>query len=291
VTSRAPAALVVEGPWFEDLSHGDVFDGAPAVTLTDGLAAAHQAIVGNRLRLAQDRELSRAVTGQDAAFVSPAVVWDVAIGQSTEVTHHVVANLFYRGLFFRRAPSLGDVLRTRTEVVALRQNTPRPDRAATGLVLLRITTSDQRDRTVLDFTRCALLPLRDRSGQTGRRDDVSAVPAPSAGPGAGEWARSWRLAPFRDAVSRSSRRELLAGDSWQVSGGDVVSSAPELARLTLNLARTHHDDSAGSAGRLVYGGHTVGIALLQASRALPELVTVLAGTAATTSRRCTRATP
>jgi acyl dehydratase len=72
VTDRAPATLVAEGPWFEDLRRGDVFDGSPAVTLTDGLAAAHQAIVGNRLRLALDRELSRAVTGQDRPFVSPA---------------------------------------------------------------------------------------------------------------------------------------------------------------------------------------------------------------------------
>ena len=28
---------------------------------------------------------------------------------------------------------------------------------------------------------------------------------------------------------------------WAVQGGDVVSSAPELARLTLNVATVHHD--------------------------------------------------
>lgn len=60
------------------------------------------------------------------------------------------------------------------------------------------------------------------------------------------------------------------------SSGDVVSSAPELARLTLNIAATHHDSRVGAAGRLVYGGHTIGIALAQASRALPNLATVLA---------------
>ena len=58
------------------------------------------------------------------------------------------------------------------------------------------------------------------------------------------------------------------------STGDVVSSAPELARLTLNIAATHHDSRVGGQ-RLVYGGHTIGLALAQASRLLPNLVTVL----------------
>jgi acyl dehydratase len=59
-----------------------------------------------------------------------------------------------------------------------------------------------------------------------------------------------------------------------VGGGDVVTSAPELARLTLNVAKVHHDSVAGGGRRLVYGGHTIGLALAQVTRALPQLVTV-----------------
>ena len=61
-----------------------------------------------------------------------------------------------------------------------------------------------------------------------------------------------------------------------MAGGDVVSSAPELARLTLNIAAVHHDMQAAGGGRLVYGGHAIGLALSQAARALPSLVTVVA---------------
>ena len=50
---------------------------------------------------------------------------------------------------------------------------------------------------------------------------------------------------------------------------------PELARLSLNIAATHHDWRVNGQ-RLVYGGHTIGLALAQASRLLPDLVTVLA---------------
>ena len=54
----------------------------------------------------------------------------------------------------------------------------------------------------------------------------------------------------------------------------MVSSAPELARVTLNIAGVHHDSRLGGL-RLVYGGHTIGLALAQASKLLPNLATVL----------------
>ena len=57
----------------------------------------------------------------------------------------------------------------------------------------------------------------------------------------------------------------------------MVSAAPELARLTLNVAFAHHDAAATGRGRrLVYGGHTIGIAAAQLTRAIPSLVTIVA---------------
>src|SRR5262245_35219126 len=99
--------VTAEGPYFDELTVGQQFSGAPGVTLTDGLAAARQAIVGDRLALALDHALGQEVTGT-GPLAPPGLVWDVAIGQSTVVTQHVKANLFYRGLAFRRLPLLGD---------------------------------------------------------------------------------------------------------------------------------------------------------------------------------------
>ena len=135
------ASLAGQGPFFDDLAIGQEFR-APAITLTSGLAAAHQAITGDRLALMLDHELCHEVTG-GGPLAPPGLVWDVAIGQSTVVTQHVKANLFYRGLAFRRAPLIGDTLATVTQVVALRQNTLRDGRSATGLAALRIITIDQ----------------------------------------------------------------------------------------------------------------------------------------------------
>ncbi|HKV53704.1 MAG TPA: MaoC family dehydratase [Candidatus Binataceae bacterium] len=266
------APQTVAGPFFDELQPGQVVDGAPSLTLTEGLAAAHAAIVGDRLRLALDRELSRRVL--DGPLAHPALVWDVAIGQSTLLTGRVIANLFYRGLMFHRFPLIGDTLRTVTEVVALRQNRGRPGRAATGLAALRVRTVDQKDRPVLDFWRCAMLPLSDPEGQTAHAADLEQIPSELEPSALRTGIAGWRLDEFR-ALPGAHFTELIAGTVWKVVGGDVVTSAPELARLTLNVAMAHHDAASSTAGRLVYGGHTIGLAAAQVARALPNLVTIV----------------
>jgi acyl dehydratase len=264
----------VAGPFFEDLDVGDLIETAPALTLTEGHAALHQAIVGDRLRLALDRTLAARVLGSDAPLAHPALVCDVAIGQSTLVTQRVIANLFYRGLVLRRAPLVGDTLSTTTEVVALRQNSPRPGRPATGLAVLRVRTEDQDGRRVLDFWRCAMLPLRDQEAQTGHADDLDAIPSELDPEALRAHTAGWRLEEFRAAVPGQHFADVESGGDWSVEGGDVVSAAPELARLSVNVAMAHHDAQDGR--RLVYGGHTIGLAASHATRALPNLVTVVA---------------
>lgn len=274
----APVSVAgVGAPYFEDLEVGQVERGAPAMTLTAGHAAVHQAILGDRLRLPLDATLSAAVLGDGAPLAHPSLVCDIAIGQSTLLTQRVIGNLFYRGLVLLRSPRLGDTLRTTTEVEALRQNRPKPGRAATGLAVLRVRTVDQDEGPVLDFRRCAMLPLRDPDGETGRDDDLDAL---GADPDPGAFATAladWDLGAFRALVPGPHFGDLELGDAWAVEGGDVVSDAPELARLTLNVAAAHHDENAtGRSKRLVYGGHTIGIAAAQLTRALPSLATIVA---------------
>ena len=268
------SAQIIGGPFFEDLRIGQVVADAPALTLTDGLAAHHASIVGDRLRLALDHDLSRQVAG--GVLAHPALVWDVAIGQSTLLTQRVIANLFYRGFMFRRFPQIGDTLHTATEVVALRQNRPRPGRAATGLAVLRIRTNDQEGRPVLDFSRCAMLPLRDPESRIEHQAELAEIPSDLKTDELRMPIGGWRLDAFRASAPGAHFADLARGTSWEVAGGDVVSCAPELARLTLNVAMAHHDVAAGGGGRLVYGGHTIGLAAAQTTRVLSNLVTIVA---------------
>lgn len=267
----------VGGPWFEDLKVGMVFDGVPPMTLTAGLAAQHAAICGDRMRLPMDASLCEDVTGDERLLAHPLLVCNVAIGASTEASQRVRANLFYRRLMLLRAPRIGDTLRTRTEIVGLRQNSRKPGRPATGLVGMRITVEDQLDRKVMDFWRAPMIPLREPDSDTGHQDDLSAIPAEidladvqAAVPS------EWRLDRFRARVPGLRFDELVPGTEFEIEGRDTVTSAPELVRLTLNMASTHVDSDAGLYGRrLVYGGHTIAMAAGQVERAIP-LVSIIA---------------
>lgn len=262
----------VAGPYLDELEVGERFT-APGLTLTPGHAALHQAIAGDRLLLALDGALSHSVTGDSRPLAHPQLVCDVSIGQSTVATQRVLANLYYRGLVLRRAVHIGDTLRTTTTVVGRKRNRRDP---ATGLVLLRIDTTDQHGQAVLSYHRCAMLPVRqDVEGELPEVSEDLPSAAELSVPTDG-----WDLAPVA-ALPGPHFADLAVGDRWTLAHGDVVTAAPELARLTLNLAAAHHT----SEPRLVYGGHTIGLACAQLCRALPNLVTLVAW------RRCDHLRP
>jgi acyl dehydratase len=278
MTSVERPPVLVGGPWFEDLELGQVFEDAPGLTVTAGHAALHQALVGDRLRLALDGALCREVTRRDGGLVHPNLVCDIAIGQSTGPSQRVRGNLFYRGLVLARPVFVDQTLRTRTEIVGLKQNRRRPDAPATGLVAMRIVTADEHGEPVLDFWRCPMIPLRDPDVETGHADDFSQIPQEldqekvrAAVP------NGWQLDRLRAATPGPYHEDLEPGQTFVIEAGETVTGAPELARLSLNVATAHTDATASSHGqRLVYGGHTISVAAAHATRAIPSIATVVA---------------
>lgn len=266
---------LISGPWFEDFHLGLEFD-APAVTLTDGQAALYQATFGDRLRMPLDHAASVRITGSEAPLAHPLMAINIAIGQSTWASQRVKANLFYRGLVLQRAPRLGDTLSTRTRVVGLRQNRLQPGRAATGVVALEMTTTDQMDRTVLHFWRCPMIPCRD-TGETGHKMDLESIGAAAdrdaliaAVPA------DWDLAQTQRWLGRRAR-DIEVGERFVIEARDTITSAPELVRGSLNMAMAHTDAKLSYLGeRLVYGGHVIFMAFAQLTRALPNLLTIIA---------------
>lgn len=267
--------VTMGGPYFEDLKKGQVFE-APALTLTWGHAAIHQAIGGDRMLLPLDAPLSLEVTGSDDALVHPNLVCDVAIGQSTIPTQRVMGNLFYRGLVLLQQVFLGDTLETRTEVVALKQNRTRPDGSGSGLAALRIQTHNQRDEPVLDFYRCPMIPCRDAEVATGHADGFDEISKELDPDLVRAAIPDWSYEAMRSRAAALGPRPE-PGTVYVVEGRETVTTAPELARLTLNVAMTHYDAGASTYGRrLVYGGQTISIAAAHAARALPSLATIVA---------------
>lgn len=272
-SSREPAT-VLGGPWFEDFELGLEFD-APSITLHEGHAALYGAIFGDRLRLPLDATLARRVAGGERALAHPMLPIQIAVGQSTWASQRVKANLFYRGLTLLAPVRLGDTLHTTTRVVALRQNRSQPGRAATGMVALEMTTRNQNGEMVLHFWRCPMIPCRDPNAATGRQDDLEKLGAGAEHRRALPPLERWRFAPLQDWKGLRAA-DLVSGRRYALEARDTVTSAPELVRLTLNMAMTHTDARLSYLPeRLVYGGHTISLCFAQLTRALPNLLTML----------------
>ncbi len=259
-----------DGPYFDDFTVGETLPMAPAVTIGAGEVALYQSIVGDPLRVPLSHPLSSRTTGRAEPVVNPALVMHVSIGQSTVATRRVIANLFYRGVVLRRPVHLGETLSTTVVVRGLRENQRRADRPPRGMVLLGITTVDEAGGLVVNYERCAMVNFRELD-PTGHADELG--PATS----------DLHLAAYVDAAPRGwDLAGLPEPRAWSVGQEkpdqlrDTVSNAIELARLTHNLAPVHRDATLGQGSRrLVYGGHTIGLAQASLSRLVPSMATVV----------------
>ena len=80
--------------------------------------------------------------------------------------------------------------------------------------MLRVVTTDQDERQVLDFWRCAMLPLRDPDAETRRADDLDAFPAELDDEALAIAVASWRLDAYRAAVPGRHFADLEPESAW-----------------------------------------------------------------------------
>jgi 2-methylfumaryl-CoA hydratase len=258
-----------DGPFYDDLHPGYRFPTPPPVTLDAGSTAAYRMIVGEHWPPGLDHRLASELTGQVAPLVNPGLVLSFAIGASTIATRRVIANLFYRDVILYRPVHVGETLTTTTEVVAMSDASARTDGAPRGKVLLGITARTDAG-VVVDFQRCALIPCRG---------DVLPGYVGDIGTSHGrlDLARFDAAAPSWDVGLLTEHDPWAFGDTRVDALRDVVDQATALVRLTHNVAAVHRDATATVAGdrRLVYGGHTVGLAQASLERTLDGLATLV----------------
>jgi 2-methylfumaryl-CoA hydratase len=270
------ALHTIDGPFFEDFYNGQIF-GAPAVTVTEGFCSIYQSIIGDRMRLSLDHELTKKVTGSDNGLVHPMLVINIVNGQTTYASQNVKGNLFYRGLIMKSPVFINDTLTTTTKVVGLNQNKNKPGRNATGMVALEIETLNQNNECVMRYWRCPMIPCRDPSAETGHIDDFSEIPKSLTEEAILESVPSaWNIEPLISSSFDSSPPQLDEGDRIIIAGQDTITAAPELVRLTGNIAFAHTDASKSYLKkRLVYGGQTISLAHAQIMRAMPDAITMI----------------
>jgi len=116
-----------------------------------------------------------------------------------------------------------------------------------------------------------MVPCREENADTGHNDDLSVMPESIDRKDLLAAVPDWNLGLLPAVTEEFSPENVI-----KVEARDTVTSAPEIVRMTLNLAMTHTDAGRGIyKRRLVYGGHTISLAAAQLSRVLPSLATVL----------------
>ncbi len=253
------------GPFFNELSKDEEIAPLPALTLSDADNTFYRAVTGDQHLLTADRGLYKRASGSSGTLINPGLIMQVSIGQTTNATRKAIANLYYRSVEILRPAEVGETLSTSTVVLGLCDASPKVD-LNRGKVWLGIETRSGEE-IIARYERVALLPCAGDA--PGHSDEIPGPTDPAS-------LDSWKsLAPSWDL-------SLLPKTAWEVGEergdplADHVDLAPALARFTFNQAAIHRDFEASSFGeRLVYGGHTQGLAQASLTRLLPGLVTVM----------------
>ncbi len=262
---------VNDGPYYDDLTPGQVFPVPGGVTIDAGLAATYLAISGDGQRLALDHELCRAVTGRNVPLANATLVMHLSVGASTVATKRVIANLFYRNVVVRRPVFQGETLQTTTRVIGMADASAKSGVGPRGKVLLGMQTiATATGELIIDYERCPLLPCRGETAP-GHHDVLGAADS------------ELDLQRFVPGIDSSWKVELLGPhDTWPIGETrsddlrDVVDQATALVRISHNVAAAHRDaERSPYDRRLVYGGHAIALASASLNRVLGGLVTVV----------------
>ena len=152
------------GRFFEDYRIGEVIDHAVPRTVGAGERALYHALYPARHALYSSDAFAQAC-GLPAAPLDDLVAFHTVFGKTVpDISLNAVANLGYAEGRWLAPVWPGDTLRSRSEVIGLKQNS----NGKTGVVWVRTTGLNQRDEEVLSYVRWVMV----------RKGDADA-PAPS----------------------------------------------------------------------------------------------------------------
>lgn len=247
------------GNFFEDFTLGQVIEHATPRTVTEGDRALYGAIYPTRFAVPSSAELAASV-GLSPHPVEELIGFHIAFGKTVpDVSLNAVANLGYAECRFHVPVVPGDTLRTRSEVIGLKENS----NGRTGVVWVRSTATNQRGETAIDWARWVMVHKRSADSPAPEAvvpDLAPAVDAADLVVPAGLDFSSY------DVVAAGSPHLLgdyEVGERIDHVDGVTLTDAEHMmaTRLWQNTAKVHFNTDARPDGRrLVYGGHVISLA-------------------------------
>ena len=266
-----------EGNFFEDFKVGGVIHHAVPRTVSEGDMSLYIALYGDRRPLHCAREFAQSL-GYQRETVHDMLVFHMVFGRAVpDVSLNSPANLGYADVRFLATVYPGDTLRAETEVIGKRE-TSRPD---VGIVWVRTRGFNQRDETVLQFYRWAMVNKRDPGTDSGA-DDAPELPAQVA---VGDLQVPPELDLSRFDPEATGGRffwgDYEPGERIQHPQGLTMEAAEHqmATRLYQNNARVHLNEMLQKKSklgtRIIYGGHIISVCHAISHDGLENVVRIL----------------
>ena len=247
------------GRFFEDYSVGEVIHHAVPRTVKMGERALYHALYPARHALYSSDQFAQNC-GLPFSPLDDMIAFHVIFGKTVpDVSLNAVANLGYAEGRWQQPVWPGDTLRSRSEVIGLKQNS----NGKTGVVWVRTTGLNQHDEVVMEYVRWVMVRKRDTdaAGPQTVVPELASVVSPD-------------MLIIPKGLDFSNYDFTLAGEPhrWgdyeigetidHVDGVTIEDAEHMMAtRLWQNTSKVHFDTSIRPDGsRLVYGGHVISMA-------------------------------
>ena len=247
------------GNFFEDFQLGQVIEHATPRTITEGDRAVYGSLYPTRFAVPSSASFA-AACGLSPAPVEELIGFHIAFGKTVpDVSLNAVANLGYAECRFHRPLVPGDTLRTRSEVIGLKENS----NGKSGVVYVRSTATDQDGAVAIDWARWVMVHKRDHSApapETTVPELAKAVAAEDLVVPAGLDFSSY---DFAAAGEPHRWGDYEVGEKIDHVDGVTLTDAEHMmaTRLWQNTAKVHFNTEARPDGaRLIYGGHIISMA-------------------------------
>ncbi len=247
------------GYFFEDYTLGQVFNHATPRTISGGERALYTALYPSRFALYSSDEFARSC-GLKASPIEDLAAFHIVFGKTVpDISLNAVANLGYAECRFLQPVYVGDTLRTRSEIIGLKQNSS----GKTGVVWVRSTGLNQRNEPVLEYVRWVMVKKRDITAPAPKTVIPPLKPALAAADLPLPADLDFGSYDFSLAGEKHRLNDYETGEEIDHIDGVTIEEAEHMlaTRLWQNTAKVHFDSSQRPDGkRLIYGGHVISMA-------------------------------
>ena len=247
------------GRFFEDYSVGEVIHHAVPRTVKMGERALYHALYPARHALYSSDQFAQ-TCGLPFSPLDDMIAFHVIFGKTVpDVSLNAVANLGYAEGRWQQPIWPGDTLRSRSEVIGLKQNS----NGKTGVVWVRTTGLNQHDEVVMEYVRWVMVRKRD----TDAAGPQTVVPelASVVSPDMLIIPKGLDFTNYDFTLAGEPHRwgDYEIGETIDHVDGVTIEDAEHMmaTRLWQNTSKVHFDTSIRPDGsRLVYGGHVISMA-------------------------------